>query len=765
MGALVAAADEPTLPAPVVPPGQKRTQKAIDGGNLAYWPNRADRAEVITAGFIGSKGNEWLTDGGFRRDGHLVLTGNAIGGDFQLSAPVKVLGDDGPPPPPYVPKPSIDGKTKQPRVDQTGQTRYEAVKYTEAGVTGFGILLTPTYDTIAAAFRLGWGSGAITACAVAPDGSVYVAGRAEAGAARLAADSGEVTVRVEKIKGAPCERTFLAKIAPDLSRVLWVRVVVGPAYAPRLTLRADGLVTASLADLRTFDANGKLVNAVAVSGGLGNTTSVSPLNGEVVYGHERSWPTGREPWRCPILNIKEPDGRLRYQLMEWGGPFVGLDSLRLVSDTAVRRVSHDRAGNILAILWSDGGNSVGHCQPTDIRRHIGPGCGLTTAGANATSFAYLMRIEPKNYQGIGWTLWCSRWGRRANGAGISQTGEADDGSTCIGGGSAWGLSQTANRLSTTEPGGMYVAVLTPDLTGVRYSSIVPGAGMAMVGDDTPWGIATGSPGGQGRAVFLCGASKDGENYGLITPTPVVHAMQPKFGGGLLDGWFLVLDLSKPTPPAKIPEISKERMTYARAGRRVDGRAGGDLTVPEGASFVFSPTTPRYATVEAEFRHPDPVTFWPNFFVGRPVSGSIRWSAQGPQGSFVLKCEKPVQSNGEQDRRILGECIRPDAPPALTFTVSSLGPLREETIDRTDSKGNKYSIKVQDCEADAVLELGDRRVSVRPKITFRLNKLAGNKGETLGVSAWLELKGRQLGMKGRAADESFDARIDGVAIKE
>lgn len=754
--------DAPTSTEPVVPAGQHRTQKAIDGGPLLYWPDREDRAEVMTAGFVGGKGNEWLVDGGFLDDGRLVLAGNAIGGDFQLSVPVRTIGADGAAPPPLTPVAVIDRKTKQPALDQTGKPRYQAVKYTDDGVTGFLVVLDPTLRRIASAARLGWGSGAITACEVAPDGGIYVAGRAEPGAARLAADSDTAPAAVEGIKGAPCSRTFVARLAPDLSRAQWVRVVEGPAYAPRLTLRRDGTLVASLADLRTYDAKGKLLACVSVKGGLGDRNSVSPLNGEVVYGGEHNWGTGREPWRCPVLNINHPDGRLRYQLMDWGGPFVGLDSLRLVSDTAVRRVSHDRKGNIIAILWSDGGNSVGHCQPTDIRRHIGNGCGLTTAGAGATSFAYLMRIEPEHYQAVGWTLWCSQWGRKANGASIERTGEADDGSTCFAGGTAWGLRQTANRLSTTEPGGYYAAVLTPGLSGVRFSSTVPGAGMAQVGDGCAWGVVTGSPGGKGRAVFLCGASRDGDNYGLITPTPTVRALQPQFGGGIMDGWYLVLDLSKPAPPAKVTlEPAEGRMTVERDARR-DGQP---LSVPDGAAYVFTPSHPKWVTADAEFRHPDPARFWPNFFYGRPASGRIAWGAKGPAGSFTIVCDQLAQPYGEQDRRILGELIEAGAKPPVTLTVKSLGSLKEESIERKDHRGNPHVMQVAYCEADAVLDVAGRTVNLRPRVTFKPAKVVERSTEALNVSAWFTLTGRQLGLKGRARDETLDVRITAQGIKE
>jgi hypothetical protein len=428
-------------------------------------------------------------------------------------------------------------------------------------------------------------------------------------------------------------------------------------------------------------------------------------------------------------------------------------------------VSHDSQGNIIAILWSDGGNSVGHTQPTDMRRGSGSrGCGLTTAGANATSFAYLLRIEPENYQVIGWTLWCSQYGPKANGAGINRTGEAPDGSTCFAGGSAWGLRQTANRLGDTEPGGDYIAVLTPDLTGVRYSSIIAGAGMAEVGDDCSWGICTGAPGGQGRAVFLCGAGKDGDNYGLVTPTPSLNPQQGTFGGGVSDGWYAILDLSKPTPPATVPKPSTNRMTYRAAARRSGGKPGKDEgTVADGTVYVFSPTFPKWVTCDAEFRHPDPIHFWPNFFYGKPVSGSITWNAKTPTGSFVITCDKLVQPRGEHDRRILGELIKEDAPPTVTLTVKSLGPLQEETFDQTDSKGRTTQSIVSFCEADAGLELAGRTLAIKPKVTLSPATVVEKGIGNLRISVWFSLKGSDLGMTGRAKDEEFDVRISGQGM--
>jgi hypothetical protein len=289
--------------------------------------------------------------------------------------------------------------------------------------------------------------------------------------------------------------------------------------------------------------------------------------------------------------------------------------------------------------------------------------------------------------------------------------------------------------------------------------------MALVSDGSSWGIVTGSPGGKGRAVFLCGAGKTGDNYGLVTPTPTVNAMQSGFGGGIADGWYLVLDISKPTPEAVVPDVKKgERMTYERAARRVDTRPGkGEVTVPDGAVLEFSPSFPKWITADAEFRHPDPVNFWPNFFYGRPVSGSITWGEGKPTGSFVIKCDSLVQPRGEHDRRILGEIIDPAAPPAVTLTVKSLGPLKDASFDRKDSRGNVETRKVTYCEGDALLDIGGRTVNIRPQITFRPGKVVEKAIDKVTVSTWFSLKGSDLGMKGRAKDETFDVRIGAEAM--
>ncbi len=769
--ACFAVVPEGTPEKPTVPAGQSRSDKAQRGGNLRYWPKRGDAAEVVTASFLGGAGEQWLVDGGFQPDGSMVLVGNGVGGNFALPVRMTVLGRDGSKPDPYKPRQRMSKARRrqpsEPVTDALGNPEYQKLSWTMDDATGFLVKLDPSLRKIQSAARLGWATGVITAAVVGTDGSVYIAGRAGSGAKVLANDSQVARSQVQRVKGAPADKTFVAKVAADLSRVLWVRVVEGDAFAPRLTLRADGSIVASLADLRTYSPAGKLLSTVVVDGGLGDRNSVNPITGEIVYGGEHHWSTGREPWRCPILDVKNPDGSLKYKLMDWGGPYVGLDNQRLVSDTAVRRVSHDSKGNIVAILWSDGGNSVGGRQVTDVRRGVGTrGVGLTTAGANATSFAWLMRIEPENYQVIGWTLWCSNYGHKANGANITRTSEADDGSLCFAGGSAWGLRQTPNRLTATEPGGDYIAVLTPDLTGVRYSSIVPGTGRAEVSGGNDWGIFTGVQNGRQRAVFVTGAGKSGDNYGLVTETPTTdNALQKTFGGGTSDGWFIVLDLSKPVAPARPAQTGGGRMTYQRAGHRVGRNRKRETTPENGTVYTFDPKFPRWVTVDAEFRHPDPAAHWPNFFYGRPVSGKLTWSSSGVTGQFEVQADRLVQNRGSQARRVLGQLLEKVEDPGVKLTVKSLGDPKTERFETTDKKGRKITEEVTYQVADAVLEVAGRRLNVQPKVTISPGKVVEKPIQKLTVTAWLSLTGRQLGLAGKLADEPIDIRISAQAMQE
>jgi hypothetical protein len=286
--------------------------------------------------------------------------------------------------------------------------------------------------------------------------------------------------------------------------------------------------------------------SVVIPGGLGARVAVNPIDGSYARGGETiNWPTGREPYRDPILNIHRPDGKLRYELYHWDGPLVGLDNLRLVSDSVVRQVRYDDAGNLLLYAWSDGGNSVMYREPFDIRtmaKGFG-GLGMSAYAANVLSCSYIIKLDGKTFRVIGGTLWLAylKDKDKPNSITVHSFATAGDGSICVGGDSAWGLIQTGNALNTGEPAGPYIAVFNADCTSLRFSSALPATAKADVNDGARWGVARGTVKGKPMALYLGSALDREEVYGKELPPPTV-GRTTAHAGGLLDGYMLLLDL-------------------------------------------------------------------------------------------------------------------------------------------------------------------------------------------------------------------------------
>lgn len=735
-----------------------------------YWKEAPDQAEVRAATYIGGKGTEWLVSGGFQGDETIVLAGNVLGPVLELPVEVKVLGADLPAPAEPKPVPQLDGKGA-PRTDKQGNPLWEKPSWRHEGTTGFILRCSGDLKKIISAHRLPWTSGAITSAAVGKDGAIYIAGRATDGIARLHDKAEELEVGPgTNRKDGKCAHTFLARLKPDASAVEWVRQLKGPSDAPQLSVTDDGSVRLAAQDVRTFDPAGKLLATVVVPGGVKKTSSVSPVDGGIVTGGEHHWPTGREPWRCPTLNIHQPDGRLKYQLYDWGGPYVGLDISRLVSDTAVRFVTHDRDGSILLYAWSDGGNSVMTRQPTDVRTGVNlRGLGITAAGAGVLSCAYVVRIEPKDFRVTGWTIWLAFGATgKPNSVWIDNLAVAADGSVCVGGRSALGLWQTKNKLTDAAPEGEYVAVFDRDLNRVRFCSVVPGAGAAEVSHDRAgWGIVTGTVNGKPRALFVGGVAEHEK-------TPTVNAGQDKFGGGWCDGYAVLLDLSKEAPPAEGTTAAVEARpgpTAISFERGAGGSGGGKgnkapMLPPDDTTFLFKGDVPRWVTVDAEFRDRG-AKMWPSFFYGKPVEGKATFHDGKLEAAFTVATTAACQPRGDQDRRLLGELFQDGKPPEVRFTLQSLGERKKEELTRTDAKGKTETRVVEYSEGKGVLELAGKKIEVAPRVTYGFGKTQGvyrgpgkidAPADSLKLTAWMTLKAGDLGLKAPGADAEIDIRF-------
>jgi len=733
-----------------------------------FWKDIPEQADVLAATFIGGKGNEWLVAGGFQPDGTIVVVGNVLGPVFELSLPAKVIGTDLPPPPETkrVPKMSGGKEPKQETDKKTGEPLWEKPSWKHDGATGFVARLSSDLKQLISVRRMPWNCGAITSAAIGKDGAIYVAGRATEKIGNLGTNLIELDDLADGQLRSNVEHTFIAKLSSDGSTAEWIRHARGISNAPRVTIAINGNVNFASQGLWLFDPNGKQLERIFVPGGTNENTSVSPLDGSIVKGGEHHWPTGREPWRCPTLNIHAPGGKLIYQLYDWGGPYVGLDNCRQVSDSAIRAVTHDKDGNILIYAWSDGGNSVMTTEPNDIRQPVTPrGLGISAAGAGVLSCAYLIKIEPKEYKAIGWTFWAAFNRNKPNSIWIGALGQADDGSVCFGGQSALGLWQTSNKLTDGAAAGNYIAVLTPDMSGVRFCSAIPGTGAAVVGNDERqcWGIATGSLNGKPRVLFFGGAVAEEEQYGVKTKTPVRNAVQENFGGGWCDGYVVILDLSKGNAAAAPKNVAEQKhdSNPTRASFEVGAQAKNkkrpDPVPAESTAFHFSSEAPKYVTVDAEIRD-RAGKFWPSFLSGKPVSGEWIFKAPQPEAKFTVACTANAQNKGDQSRRILGELVKNEQPPKFEFTLHSPGVINTRELSSIDAKGKMQTRTVEYFEAKGMLEIGASRIEVAPRVT--VNYHGPNEGGTDSVhlNVWLTLSAKELGLTAPDAGSEIDIRI-------
>ena len=507
-----------------------------------------DQATVAAATYLGGEGTEWLVGGGFQPDGTVVLVGNALGPALRVAGKDAAVigGRDAPAPPPPQRQPEM--RRGKPKTRKDGSVVYEPFGWETPGGTAFVVRLSGDMTRVLSVTRFPWQAGSACGACVDASGAIYVAGLASDRTASLAADAKALEPPAVESK-LPERHVYLAKLAPDGSRVAWVRHVTGPSAAPDVSVAADGTLRFRGPALRTFGADGTLRGTTVVPGGLSEKIAVNPTDGTYAYGHEHHWRTGREPWRCPVLNIHRPDGTLLYHLYDWGGPYVGLNNLRLVSDSAVREVAYDADGNLVIYAWSDGGNSVMYREPMDVRTPAPgmKGLGMSAWGAGVLSCAYILRIETTDYHVAGGTLWLAFLSERdrPNSIWIDTLGFAADGSVAAGGRAAWGLIQTGNHLNAGgEPGGPYVAVFSPDFASLRFASAMNACGATEVRNNDRWAFITGRPGGKPVLLAVCGAAKEEQGYNQGKPAPTVGAVQPAFGGGYTDGHALLLDLSR-----------------------------------------------------------------------------------------------------------------------------------------------------------------------------------------------------------------------------
>lgn len=719
------------------------------------WGNTGDGADVLAATFLGGKGHEWLAAGGFQPDGTVVLVGNVLGPTLEMPVEVKVIGTDLPAP--AAVEPVVVMEKGKPKLGKDGKPVVELPSWQHAGGTAFVARCSPDLKKVISVHRFPWTAGVATAAAIGPDGEIYVAGRATDGVAKLGGEAKELEAPKESSKAASCNHAFVVRLTADASKAVWVRNVRGPSAAPTLNF-ANGKVRFGAGALSVLEADGKLAATISVPGGLKFTKSVNPVDGTIAIGGEHNSPTGREPWRCPSLDIHKPDGTLRHQLYNWGGPYVGLDSCRQVSDSTVKFVTHDADGSILLYAWSDGGNSVMVSEPFDVKTGVKPrGLGLNAAGAHVLSCAYLIRLDPKDYHVTAWTFWAANNGE-PNSIWVDQMTRTPDGAVCVAGLGVSDIWQTKNRLTEAAAFGYYISVFSDDFSALRFSSVIPGAGAAEITDGArrgTWGIGTGTVNGKSRVLFLCGATAGRVDNGTTDPTPTRNAAQEAFGGGWCDGYAVLLELPTPKPKLAVPVAApKVGPTESSFEVRVGGPPPKTVPKPpeEGTVFEFRANSPKYVSVDVEMRD-QAGKRWPSFLCGKPVEGTLTYKAAGPEAKFTVACPMLCQSGSDPSVRAIGSFLDDaQTKPALTFTLDSLGPPKSTDVKYT-LKGQEKTRSIEYFEGKGTLEIGGKKMAVTPRVRVKYTTA------TAEVTAYLTLEGKdgpvdvRINMKGTVRREA------------
>jgi polyisoprenoid-binding protein YceI len=164
--------------------------------------------------------------------------------------------------------------------------------------------------------------------------------------------------------------------------------------------------------------------------------------------------------------------------------------------------------------------------------------------------------------------------------------------------------------------------------------------------------------------------------------------------------------------------------------------------------------PKHATVGIEFHDPSGAK-WPNFFYGKPStdSGLLRLDAARPEASFAVAFEQMAQAKGDQSRKVLGEWCGEGRLPAITLTVSEMGPLAESTAQKDKSRG------AQQATLSGALEIGGRKTPVKWQATFRENDGKGDERRAaVFVDAKAAVPARDLGLKSLPAAAQVEIRF-------
>jgi hypothetical protein len=535
-------------------------RREVYGGRFLQYASRASgdsgRVQVAAATFFGGvDGSERFFSGGFLPDDSILMAGNFLDLSFVDPALVKVLGTD----------PSADAYPPIERVDAKKNRRTTEYPRRTPTLVRYSADLRKLTGLV----RLPWGTGPAYTCLTSADGSLYLAGMAGPHFESLEREIKSVAVIENPDAGKdgkgrvrePGPDGFILKIAADHRSILWaVRVKDSGANIFEMP---DGKLLARRGDGLFFISREGSVTEGPKLEITGSNMAVNPKTGEMYFGGSYRSATGLEPYVNPYLYKVDASGKIVWTAYGWTGPIVGVDQLRLVSDSSVTSIRIGEDGNLTLTAWSDGGNTVLGQQPYDLRKaaKCGGFCSSTwgATGGLTVRIGHIISMNAADMEVPSFTRYVGYLPtsdiptliniydihRLPNGevavTGGGWTGFVESHDAWV---KPWYIESRTDEHALAK-GGPFFTVFTPDFDKVRMATITPGAsGLKLAG--------------KGKWVLLYGGATDrrpdevDQKWDRKLRTITRHAVQPQNGGGL-DAYVMLVDTQgEPNPPV-IPE--------------------------------------------------------------------------------------------------------------------------------------------------------------------------------------------------------------------
>lgn len=532
------------------------------GGRFVSYAQQATgdqgRVQVVAATFFGGPSDhERFTFATFLSDGDILVGGQFYDLDFLDASLIRVVGKDSKP----------DAFPPVERKDHRNRPFTDYPKRTPVFVR-----YTSDLQKIKEAVRLPWGTGSLGEAISGPDGALYVTGVVGPYFNELAKDiptlksvaNPEALVPDKNGKTREQEPDgYVMKIAADGKSIAWA-VQFKHGWV-KMFLRPDGHIVCCRGNTLFFvDPTGNPSQGPTLEQ-TGHGMTMDTRTGDIYFGGSYRSSTGREPYVCPYMFKLNPDGKIEWTGYSWTGPVVGVDQLRLVSDSSVSRILVRDDGKLLVSGWSDGGNTVLAYQPYDLRRKISESGGFcsSTWGASGLTvrIANLWTMDPKTLevdfhtQYVGYVP-TSDLPTLIN---IYSMYPLANGDIAVTGGGWVGFVEThdawvkpwyiENRTDehVHARGGPFFTVFTKDFKKARIATFTPHVhGLQIAGRD--------------NMLLLYGSANDlkpGEvdkPWDRKFPTIIRNGLQPRLGSGTDAYMILVNTQGTPNPPV-IPELT------------------------------------------------------------------------------------------------------------------------------------------------------------------------------------------------------------------